>query len=96
MNTIEITLENPNKKIVLDSFDTFSISYYGIKVDFINKMSDGFLLQLCSDKSTDKIFNFFLILHKMLFFNYGYFFLSLLLLKIMRKVIIRNIVTWTI
>lgn len=59
MNKANIVLEVPYGKIIIE-FEDFSFTYYGFKVQFEYEINT-------------KIFNMFLIFHKMMFFNYGYF-----------------------
>lgn len=71
MNNIEIKLDIPKVGNKIEKFDDFNIKYYKYDIKFLYK--DNISIQIKSNCKLETIFNFFLTLHKMIFFNYGFF-----------------------
>lgn len=70
MKKINIVLKCPNNHILY--FNNFSLDYKAYKVCFKN-YNNSINIEINSEKSSRDMFDLFLILHKMIFLNYGYF-----------------------
>ena len=71
MNNIKVNLNIPKTGVKIDKFDDFNVKYYKYDIKFIYE--DNISIQIKSNCKLETIFNFFLTLHKMIFFNYGFF-----------------------
>lgn len=73
INNVEIHLEVPKQKNTIDEFDTIRFNYYGYitKIEYISAFT--FKIKISSNFSDKLIFEYFSIILKLLFFNYGYF-----------------------
>lgn len=73
INNVEIYLEIPKQKNKIDEFDTIEFNYYGYitKIEYISTFT--FEIKIDSNFNDKLIFEYFSIILKLLFFNYGYF-----------------------
>lgn len=73
INNVEIHLGVPKQKNIIDEFDTIEFNYYGYitKIEYISAFT--FKIKIDSNFNDKLIFEYFSIILKLLFFNYGYF-----------------------